>query len=80
MELYTHSLIRLHFVVFKVNDKDVSYKQRTRRKMAVFWDFPLCSLVEVYRRFRGVCSLNRQDDVSSVGQLLRDYKAQHRRR
>jgi hypothetical protein len=27
-------------------------------KMAVFWDVALCSLVEVYRRFRGACCLH----------------------
>jgi hypothetical protein len=28
--------------------------------MAFFWDFALCSLVEVYRRFRDVRSFHRQ--------------------
>jgi hypothetical protein len=31
-------------------------------KMTVFWDVTLCSLVEVYRRFRGACCLNHQGD------------------
>jgi hypothetical protein len=26
-------------------------------KMTVFWDVATCNLVEVYRRFRGVCCL-----------------------
>jgi hypothetical protein len=29
-------------------------------KMAVFWTVALCSLVEVYRRFRGSCCLHHQ--------------------
>jgi hypothetical protein len=29
-------------------------------KMAVFWVVMPCSLVEVYRRFRGTCCLHRQ--------------------
>jgi hypothetical protein len=31
-------------------------------KMAVFWVFELCSLVEFYRRFRVACYLQRQSD------------------
>jgi hypothetical protein len=31
-------------------------------KMAVFWVVALCSLVEVYRRFRGTCCLHHQGD------------------
>jgi hypothetical protein len=41
-------------------------------KMVVFWDVALCSLVEVYRRFRGACCL--------PGKLLPDYTAQQPRR
>jgi hypothetical protein len=33
-------------------------------KMAVFWVVVLCSLVEVYRRFRGTCRLHHQGDSS----------------
>jgi hypothetical protein len=29
-------------------------------KLTVFWDVALCSLVEVYRRFRGAYSLHHQ--------------------
>jgi hypothetical protein len=29
-------------------------------KIAVFWVLASCSLVEVYRRFRGACCLHRQ--------------------
>jgi hypothetical protein len=31
-------------------------------KMAVFWVVAPCSLVEVYRRFRGACCLQHQGD------------------
>jgi hypothetical protein len=30
--------------------------------MAVFWVVALCSLVEIYQRFRGPCFLHHQDD------------------
>jgi hypothetical protein len=30
----------------------------TNMKMAVFWVVALCSLVKVYRRFRGACCLH----------------------
>jgi hypothetical protein len=45
-----------------------------------------CSLVEVYRRFRGSCCLDHQGDVGgckhlwNVGKLLPDYTAQQPRR
>jgi hypothetical protein len=31
-------------------------------KMAIFWIVAPCSLVEVYRRFRGACCLHYQGD------------------
>jgi hypothetical protein len=31
-------------------------------KMAVFWVVAPCSLVEVYKRFRGPCCLHHQGD------------------
>jgi hypothetical protein len=34
----------------------------TRMKMTVFWDVAPCSLVEVYRRFRGAYCLHHQSD------------------
>jgi hypothetical protein len=49
--------------------------------MAVFWVVAPCSLVDVYRRFRGASCLHHQgDDGSSkylwnVGKLLSDYTA-----
>jgi hypothetical protein len=36
-----------------------------RMKMTVFWDVAPCSLIEVYRRFRGACCLHHQVDESS---------------
>jgi hypothetical protein len=33
-----------------------------QKKMAVFWVVALCSLVEVYQRFRGPCCLHHQGD------------------
>jgi hypothetical protein len=42
--------------------------------MTVFWDVAPCSLVEVYRCYRGAYCLYRQ------GKLLPDYAAQHLRR
>jgi hypothetical protein len=35
-------------------------------KMTVFWVVAPCSLVEVYRRFRGPCCLHHQGDDSSL--------------
>jgi hypothetical protein len=36
-------------------------------KKTVFWDAALCSLVEVYRRFRGACWLHHQSDTALHG-------------
>jgi hypothetical protein len=51
-------------------------------KLTVFWDVALCTLVEVFRRFRGAYCLHQQglDDGCSkhlwnVGNLLPDYTA-----
>jgi hypothetical protein len=50
--------------------------QGTIRNMAVFWVTASCSLVEVYRLFRGACFLHHQD----VCKFIPDYMArQHRR-
>jgi hypothetical protein len=35
-------------------------------KIAVFWDVAPCSLVQVYRRFRGVYYLHHQGDKTSL--------------
>jgi hypothetical protein len=32
--------------------------------MAIFWDVAPCSLVKVYRRFRGACCLHRQGEIT----------------
>jgi hypothetical protein len=47
----------------------------------VWWDGRQCSLVEVYRRFKGSCCLHHQDvggckHLWNIGKLLRDYTAQ----
>jgi hypothetical protein len=36
-------------------------------KMTVFWAGASCSLIEVYRRFRGVCCLHHQGDRPGYG-------------
>jgi hypothetical protein len=38
------------------------YHEILYKKMTVFWDVAPCSLVEVYRRFRGACFLHHQGD------------------
>jgi hypothetical protein len=35
-------------------------------KMTIFWDVVPCSLVEVYRHFRGACCLHYQGDIVST--------------
>jgi hypothetical protein len=37
-----------------------SVNNKKTMKMAVFWVVVTCSLVEVYRRFRGACCLHHQ--------------------
>jgi hypothetical protein len=40
-------------------------------KAIVFWDVVTCSLVSVYRRFRGACCLCRQaDEQASRGSIV----------
>jgi hypothetical protein len=46
-------------------------KPSSEMKMAVFWVVAACSLIEVYRRFRGTCCLHHQgthrpDDVGNT--------------
>jgi hypothetical protein len=64
-------------------------KHGTGVKIAVFWDVAPYSLVEIYRRFRGVyCLFHQGDDdddggskhLWNVGEFLPDYTAQHPRR
>jgi hypothetical protein len=51
-----------------------SSRRRLRRWLV--WDVASCSLVEVYQRFRGTCSLHHQGDeckhLWNVGKLLPD--------
>jgi hypothetical protein len=53
-----------------VSSSPVLWRQKTilPTKMAVFWVVVPCSLVEVYRRFRGACCLHHQGD-----ETLPDY-------
>jgi hypothetical protein len=46
-------------------------------KMAVFRVVAPCSLLDVYRRFRGACCLHHQGskDLWNIGKLLPDYSA-----
>jgi hypothetical protein len=48
------------------------------------WDVASCSLVEVYRRFRGACpdraDVRGSKHLLNVGKLLPEYMAQHPRR
>jgi hypothetical protein len=39
-------------------------------KIAVVWVVALCSLVEVYRRFRGACCVHHQGDRSHVARMI----------
>jgi hypothetical protein len=50
-------------------------------KMAVFWDVAPCSLVEVYRRFRGPCSIIRalMMEAATTSETLENfYQTTHR--
>jgi hypothetical protein len=49
-------------------------------KMAVFWVVAPCSLVEVYRRFKGACCLHHHKDLWNNGLLLPDNTALQPRR
>jgi hypothetical protein len=45
-------------------------------KMAVFWVVAPCSLVEVYRRFRGTCCLHHQGpilDLFNASSVIRTH-------
>jgi hypothetical protein len=45
-------------------------------KMAIFWVVAPCSLVEVYRRFRGPCCLHHQGDESHFYQNTWRYNSE----
>jgi hypothetical protein len=60
----------MNFLFLKVNGgwyyPNKAYHVRKtgqRKKMAVFWVVAPCSVVEVYRRFRGRCCLHHQGDI-----------------
>jgi hypothetical protein len=73
------------------SEKDARFQvlKAPSMKAAVFWVVAPCSLVDVYRRFRGACSLlqqgDRADDAGStylgnVGKRLPDNTSQQPRR
>jgi hypothetical protein len=76
-EEWRHMLI--HSVTFQV-------LKAASMKMTVFWVVAPCSLVHVYRCFRGVCCLHHphgdggSKHLWNVGKILPDYMAQHPRR
>jgi hypothetical protein len=43
--------------------REIEYRNGHKNKITVFWDVAPCSLVEVYRRFRGACCLHHQGDI-----------------
>jgi hypothetical protein len=43
--------------------------------MTAFWDISPCSIVEIYRRFRGAYCLNHQDD--DVGEILGSHSSEY---
>jgi hypothetical protein len=49
-----------HQVLLKNNEEELLYETAANMKMAVFWDVAPCSLVEVYRSFRGACCFHHQ--------------------
>jgi hypothetical protein len=57
---------------FSLHEKYTTFEVLTAAsvKMAVFWVVAPCSLVEVYRRFRGACCLHYQGDVTSLTALM----------
>jgi hypothetical protein len=64
---------------------EISGSHGGENKNCFFWVVASCSLVELYRRFRGACCLHRPDDggskyIRNVGKLLPDYTAQQSRK
>jgi hypothetical protein len=62
-----HWILLSFFTEQNVN-YDVGFEVLTAvsMKMAVFWVVMLCSLVEVYQRFRRTCCLHHQGDESET--------------
>jgi hypothetical protein len=79
-----------HLLTIALSSYKIFWILICRLKMATFWAAAPCSLVEVYRRFRGACCLQYQGDyrpvygasthIWNVGKLPPDYMAQHPRR
>jgi hypothetical protein len=61
MDNKLYVIIRAHFVIL-VGLVRFQVLTAASMKMAVFWVVAPCSLVEVYRRFRGACYLHHQVD------------------
>jgi hypothetical protein len=80
----------LNFPKIINNNKMVGFEVLTAvsTKMAVFWVVAPCSLVDVYRRFRGPCFLHHQGrpddgdskDLWDIGTHLPDHTALQPRR
>jgi hypothetical protein len=69
-------------LLFKTKESSVVRFQvltEASMKMAVFWVIAQCSLVEVYRRFRGA-DVGSSKHLRIVGIFLPDYTAQQPRR
>jgi hypothetical protein len=62
-----HNFLSLRCFFYKSTKVLMIFKVLTEAsvKMVVFWPFAPCTLVEVYRRFRGACCLNPSGDNSS---------------
>jgi uncharacterized membrane protein len=63
MSFFLHSPVRLHGVMLWIRDnfgfniRSVLLQNCLYVTIAVFWDVVPCSLIDVYRRFRGACRL-----------------------
>jgi hypothetical protein len=53
--------VRSQFQLF-CRSMNTCHRHTLHVKMTVFWVVALCSLVEVYKRFRGTCCLHHQGD------------------
>jgi hypothetical protein len=70
----THKELEEKVVILKKKQNKLQHKKvgfevftAVSMKMAVFWVVAPCSLVEVYRRFRGPCCLHHQGDIALHG-------------
>jgi hypothetical protein len=62
-ELNFSNFVKLNGTHETLTAFEISGTHGNGMKLAVFWVVVLCSLVEVYRRFRGAYCLHRPDDV-----------------